>query len=217
MWGQNIGKQYPCSPPRRQCFRQSSNKQWNSRRSRHDSKRKSNDNHEDHRMVGARASHRRHAAHIAGHTTWNARRASYTQRMYGDCQGIVGAYRPTARNPRYHSQHSHGYGQEQQDSHKQVSFASVRFREWSPKATNCITAYHRRALIYSSANLIISQHACACQGYSKFFRFIIGAKNFGASPLSRLADCDVRRLSRRKHKNVLAAQERLRHSKRYVR
>lgn len=109
-----------------------------------------------------------------------------------------------------------GTGRRQQDSHKQVSFASVRFRECSPKATNCITAYHRRALIYSSANLIISQHACACQGYSKFFRFIIGAKNFGTSPLSRLADCDVRRLSRRKHKSVLAAQERLPHSKRFM-
>ena len=132
--------------------------------------------------------------------------------MYGACQGIVGAYRPAARSPRYHSQHSHGYGQERQDSHKQDSPASVRFWERSSKAANHITVHHRRALIFSSANLIISHHACTCQGYSKFFRFITGAKNFGASPLSRIADCDVRRLSRRKHKSVLAAQERLPHS-----
>ena len=59
----------PCSPQRSHHSSKSHSKQWNSRRSKNDSKRKSNDNNEDHRMVGARASRRWRASHA--HRTRN--------------------------------------------------------------------------------------------------------------------------------------------------
>lgn len=41
---------------------------------------------------------------------------------------------------------------------------------------------------------------CGCKGHSKFFHFVIGVKNFEASPLTAAEKCDARELSQERKK-----------------